>query len=289
MIRHFELENGVGERWSLTDTNTVFLIEPEGLGFSRSIEFGSLRDGFFAPYNDDAEQIEFRGTLKIANKDGRAYQRYQELVDWMMQADSLKLVYRPAMVDEFFLNIRIQALEKTELTMVWLDCPITLTALSPWYSATMQRIVVEQEEFIDQAKRYDYTYSYRYNLDQPSGTVQFEIGGHLPADIDLRLVGPAESPKVTVRDESDGVVVGIVDLTGLSVPSGSTLLISSVRNTAGVWLDGESVIDRLELYADVSVYPHVRQGHTATLKLELGGGSKPTSVQLRVFEYYVSR
>ena len=210
--RKFYLEAASGERRDLNGADGVWLTEPAGLGLSLSPGFANARQGFFAVVQtDDVPQGSVYGTLIFTGP--TPYARYSALLDWALAAPGLTLVYSPG-GEEFYRRVSLVSLTKGEIKAPgWLSCELTLTALTPWYRPTQQRLSMESTS----AAAMRYPFIYDDDLIYASGnvgsmTALLQAAGHLPSALSLSYAGAAVNPTVRLTGQSSGTVYGEISL-----------------------------------------------------------------------------
>lgn len=288
MIRQFSFLRPSGERLSLNAPDEIFLENPQGLGLSFTVDTYSLGDGFFVAPSVQAEQVLFQGELIFVN-DGTAYERYESATNWLLTSESLTLLYQPYSGAMYYRDVKLERVEKSEITGISLVCPVSFVTLTPWYTPTSHKFALSFTAEGAAGKRYAYRYSYRYIEDHPAGTISVDVGGQLPGAVRITLYGLMQSPKVTVTDRLTGEVYGVIDLTGVVLNAGDSLVISSVRHNQGVWINGTNIIDRVELYDSVPLFPQLPPGRSVIIAVETTTVQQTDVGIVNVYEYYRTR
>lgn len=137
--RQFTLQNSRGESLNLLDQNGpqlssidlcgIMFFEPDGLGYEESEDWLQLGTAF-RPVNITQAQRTISGKMYFLGED-KAYERYFNFVRFIRQTP-LTLIYKA--YDTFYIDVRVQSLEKTELTKYGvLECKIKFMALGPFY------------------------------------------------------------------------------------------------------------------------------------------------------------
>lgn len=249
-MRKFAIENGIGERKTLTDFSEQFLTVPTGLGFKNKNKYASAEPGFFIATAKDEEQGQIGGTLTFIGTN--VYEKYREIADWLLNNNGLKLVYSPFGEKEYYRDIIIDAISKGERTSFsLLETPVTITPLTPWYDK--YRLTFEfAAPTDDNYKTYTFVYPYIYAPSAQPNSKDFEIDGHYPGEVELRANGPLTSPRLTLKNTFTEEIYGELDLSNVSILTGQTLYFSSRVNSSGVWRlvegeDPENLVDQMEL------------------------------------------
>ena len=132
MVREFKLINEKGQEYSLMDIKEhCLLTEPSGLGYSYESEYEQLGNTFITNIRR-IEQGQIEGQVNFLY-----YDNYKALVDFIEQAEKLKLSYKIPLnngVKEYFKDIQIQSLSKTEIkSNSVISETIIFDCLSLWY------------------------------------------------------------------------------------------------------------------------------------------------------------
>ena len=145
--RKFYLQNAEGARIDLNGADAIWARDPVGLGVEISPVTGDLGHGFFKTLQE-ANRLQGKPgfTLIFSDRD-RNYAQYRELMEWIAAAgDGLQLVYCPSGTDEFFRRVLLRTARKTEKNDVgWLEIPVELVTLSPWYLPSSLNFYLGQE------------------------------------------------------------------------------------------------------------------------------------------------
>lgn len=248
MIRKFYLENEYKQRLDLQDMeNAGLAIQPSGLGYDADatyIRVGShfVTDSFFDRQAMPAFRIIFRPDIGYIN--------YHKVIQFILSAKSLTLVYIPPMGTgmEYYRDIDVTSMSKTEIEADnILPMDITLPCKTPYYTQNNKRFEVKA---IEGEKRYDYKYPYRYN---EYSTLGFTItnDGHEPAAFEFVINGYTEYPLARLLD-ADGNTLQELKFP-LIVQEGEYLLYRSLDVARVVELhkaDGtvENLINMLDIY-----------------------------------------
>lgn len=230
-MRQFLIQNQYGEQIQLQG-GSVFLWEPEGLGFEYDIDFIGT-DGFFIETYREVEQVEKNGTLVF--KPGTPYQDYRELMSWILSAGKLTLGYNPDS-QWFYVNVAVSNVEKSELNIYGLlEVPITFMPLTPWYTPYNLNLTIDGEGVGD-VKRYIYSYPYRYSNSARAGVLDFTVQAQMPCDFELEIPGLVQNPVITATRLDTDEVIGVIDLSQVSADTGETLKFSTVPSEAGAFM-----------------------------------------------------
>ena len=286
-MRKFYIENNVGERLSLYDHHNLWLNLPKGLGMDMDVGYESVEPGFFEVSSFNEKQVPISGTLLFLTDN--PYKNFREITDWLITAASLKLVYCPYGKDEYYRDIHISKIEKGEKTLSrMLSIPAVILPLTPWYDRAHLTFIFTVSQDANH-KRYDYRYSYRYALSSIPNSVDFQIGGHYPGEIELRANGPFDSPILTLTNTVTKEVLGRLDLNGMVFSSSESLCFSTRINAPGVWkMSGgvkTDIIDEVFLDANVETFFNVPP-HTPVTATMIVSGTLDGGATMDVLKYY---
>lgn len=289
MVRKFALQNSIGDRLNLM-LKSSFFYSPTGLGFAEDKEYISPSDGFFYEINSKYSQPTISGQLLFLNLSS-AYADYRTVTAWINQEEDLKLVYCPYGSDEYFMDVKIAEISKSEITSEsYLACDITINGLSPWFSK--KPLTFDFQKSANGTKRYAYQYTYTYGVSRMPGSVDFQINGDFDGGIMFTAQGLAVSPILTLTRKDNGEILGQMDLTGTSIAKGEKLIFSSVSNNSGIWIERngerENIIDNAILREGVELFFKAPRNTNLTLNLEVSGTIEGSTI-VNVYSYWKTR
>lgn len=285
-MRKFFIENDIGQRIALSD-RSIWLNKPAGLGMRMANTYISAQAGFHVESAHDEEQSVVTGTMVFLRPD--TYESFRETTDWLMRSTGLKLIYLPYGSQEFYRDIDIESIDKTEKRLHrMLECAVSMRALTPWYSQinhVFEFMLDDGENY----KRYDYRYNYRYAQAFLPNSIDFEIDGHYPGEVEVIANGPIVSLVLKLTNTNTGEVYGVVDLGTISIGEGERLEYSSKTRDPGVWLVSAAgrrdVIDLVELHAGSETFFRVPPNIPVTATMTVGGQLE-SKATMRVTQYY---
>ena len=212
-MRKFYLENEIGSRLPLNGEEGIFLSNPAGLGMTMPSDFADIHYGFFREVSKNTEP-QSTVTCDLVFIGENAYADYRSFVDWCNGSVSLHLIYKPYGTTEFYRDVYISYLTKTELTDTrWLSVPASLACLSPWYRAAPTSMSMSTES----GSVLKYPYSYHADLiysSSSAGSMAADIpaGGHIPAAFELTYKGAIINPKISLVGSSSNITYGVCAL-----------------------------------------------------------------------------
>jgi len=266
---YLQLENGV--RLDL-NSEDVFFSYPQGLGYESAADYTNIGGGFFLQAEAKERQSVITGDIVFAS-----YGLYK---DNAMYLDAAQIVYAPEDV-EYLRDIVIQSVGKGELDATGLlICPVTILALSPWYTAQRRVLTMNPSAEIEKAKRYPYRYSYAYAYAGASGGISVSAGGQQPSPVKVTMQGRVVNPVISLY--RSGVLIGKA-APSVTVPEGSTLIYDSRPKNPGIWIDGVSVIDALSL--DYPNFFEIPTNAACTLRISASAFFS-SLVTIDIFDFY---
>lgn len=286
MKRKFYIENENGMRIDLNNRNNIFLEHPAGLGLVNEYDFADIGTAFYRNVYETAKQDNITGDLVFTKQ---SYQKYREFVDWIMAAETLTFVYSPIDGSEFFRDVELSYITKTELsTGRWLYAPISLLCTSPWYIPAPVNLSLTQQS--SGAMRYPFKYN--SSLIYGSSTAgnmasDLEVSGHIPAGLMVRYTGVAENPKF-ILTEADGTEIGRCEL-ATSISAGETIELSTAYGNCYVKkITAQGETDLLGV-VDISKNPYfkVPLNRSCVLRL-LADDVMQGTAEARLYAYYRS-
>ena len=226
-MRKFTLANQAGERQPLNGENRIWLVNPTGLGMNFDTAYSNIEEGFFGLTKKKEQQATVVADLVFVKT---AYENYRNLVDWLMKAERLYLIYQPVGNSQFWREVELNYLTKTEISDgKWLRTPISISGKTPWYLPTPAKVTMTKQ--LSDAMRYPFTYNDQLHYGISSvGDYAADIlpDGHIPAGLRMKYTGAIVKPLITLTGLS-GRIYGQIDI-GINFTSTERLEISSVPN-----------------------------------------------------------
>lgn len=285
-MRQFYLVNKDGQRYQLiNDFSKAFLWQPSGLGFGIDRSYKES-DGFFFEMNKEVEQTAKSGTLVFFGPD--PYPEYKAFMDYITHSEDLKLAYCPKN-NWYYVDIDVESVEKTEIEQDGtLQCSINMLPKTPLYLPYELNIDLSGD-LGTSIKQYDYKYDYVYSNTAVAGEIEFEIPAQMDSGLEITIPGAISAPSMEFF--ANGVKIGEIDLTSISVQLGEYVRYSSIPTSAGVYLySGGSEADitaQIGLNADYPTFFLLPPNQTikAVLQADVLTG---TTASLKVYEYFRS-
>lgn len=219
MVREFYLENESGQRFSLMDIeHGCLLTNPEGLGFSKSMEYEQVADDFVENINK-LNQAQIQGEINFIN-----YDNYRTFVNFVLSAESLKLIYQiPSgnAIEEFFKDINISELTKTEIKPNGVMTEsITMDSLGLWKKRTdiIYNITAQEDEV-----RWNFRFPSKF-VSYSNRQIIYSNTGHKKAAFLLEIPGYVIQPSLTIKQNGEVLDTITIDTT---VELGETLYYST--------------------------------------------------------------
>ena len=211
-MRLFYLQNESGSRIGLNNETGIFLSKPEGLGLEFGDTFADIDEGFFKMVSKKHRQRTISATLNFITK---PYESYNNFVNWCIAAKELYFIYNPY-GKEYYIHVEIDSLQKTEINEFgFLEAPIKLKYLSPWYIPYPAQISMVGEDVS----------VFMFGDDETDGSVldgddvligssseaftsEISAYGHLPAAIKLTFIGTTSQPVFRLVGKETGIEYG---------------------------------------------------------------------------------
>lgn len=283
-VREFNLINEKGQMFSLMDIeNFALLTDPDGLGYSYSNSYTKVGDVFINNFKEQ-EQTQFTGVCNFLY-----YENYTALVNFIESSKNMRLNYKVPLKDgsvkEYFKNIEIQSLGKTEKDPTGvLSCPISFDMVSLWY---------EQKEYNydmsagDNEVRWDFRWGSRF-ANYNSRKLEFNNTGHTLAPIYLEIDGAISNPEIIVTDSNNNVLFDL--LIEIEIAQYEKFIYSSV--------DGDLRIAKQNIdgtYENLFKQTYIDITKNNIFKLPLGSSNitiqaddEIVSAKLNIYPYYRS-
>lgn len=197
MVREFKLINEKGQEFSLIDIyNYCLLTDPTGLGYAYATEYQQLNDTFINNLRK-IQQGQIGGTLNFIN-----YDNYTSFVNFVEGSENLRFGYKIPYSDgtykEYFKDIQIQSLSKTQLqTNGILSEPVVFDCLSLWYE---ENTIIYTVEPLTNEIRWDFRWDSKFS-DYDSRSLQYINKGHIEAPIYAEIDGNVVNPKIELYIE----------------------------------------------------------------------------------------
>lgn len=197
MVREFKLVNEKGQEFSLNNIkNYALLTDPSGLGYGYDTQYQQLGNTFIENLRS-IQQGQITGTVNFIN-----YENYAKLVNFVESSESIRFSYKIPYSDgtykQYFKDINIQSLTKTQLQINGvLSETITFDCLSLWYE---ENTVVYTIEPLSNEIRWDFEWDSRFT-DYTSRNLQYINQGQVEAPVYIELEGPITNPEIQLYVE----------------------------------------------------------------------------------------
>lgn len=287
----FYLENGdTGERLPLQPKDNA-TYEPENLGFAENRSYSEVEYGFFGITQHSFTQPSLNGLILFWDDDERQqYKAYREFVDWVQKVNNLQIVYIPySDSEELYMDVMLDELGIPNPILYGpLECPITLTGTSPYHKKNPLTFLFRTQESANPMK-FTFKFPFQFSDSGARDAQVFTPTGHFPAAMELTVNGPVSNIYFKCEDAVTGEVIGVLDLSGVSVAAGDHIYYSSRPNADGVWkVSGNTRTDLVEsLNENVANFFTLPAGKSvrATLTADTAAGTEVTHA-LQVHEYF---
>lgn len=199
MVREFKLINEKGQEFSLMDIQKYCLLtDPDGLGYSYTTEYQQLGNTFISNLRK-MQQGQIAGTLNFIN-----YDNYTSFVNFVESSENLKfgykIPYKDGSTKEYFKDIQIQSLSKTQLqTNGILSEAVTFDCLSLWYE---ENTVIYKIEPQSNEIRWDFKWDSKFT-DYDTRNLQYINKGHVEAPVIIEIDGHIVNPRIELYVEGE--------------------------------------------------------------------------------------
>lgn len=198
MATRFYLENEKQNRIDLM-SKKHFFNSPTGLGFDKDIRYAKTGNAFIVDYKDDKQSIIKGNIIFIENP----YDNYKKVVDFIEQAEHLKLVYVPNYEEktkkEYFRDIEVSSLTKGEIVKGALTSSASFNCKSLFYTAEQRKFIIE---YVEDEPRFDVAnWGITFN-DYDDREIIIDNKGHVEAAIKIEMNGYLINPKIELRQNN---------------------------------------------------------------------------------------
>ena len=277
IIREFYLLNNFGQKWDLSTTSQTPLTSPTNLGIQNSYEFLDLGNKFLVN-SKSVSMTKPTGTIVFYN----GYQGYNDFMDFIANADSLRLFYKTT--DERYIDVEVESVAKTEKTRNVLQCQIVFNKLSYWKK---QNVVQVQGQSSTKGKIYPYTYSYVYSL-AGANNIRLTNSGNSPTPLTIEIQGNFSNPEYTLYDQNEiEIANGRINVTADT--STDILQIVATEGEENVYLIDEmgstSIYNKQDFSTDVFIMLPVG---TSYIEFRAGSSDEVFNYRLIYEERYIN-
>lgn len=279
-IRKFWLINNQGQRYDFTlKTNKVFLNEPSGLGFSKSVDGIRVGDDTIIT-SEELDMPTISGTILFYEKLEKAYKEYDDFVRFV-RFTPLKLYYQPPhLLSGFYTNCVITSLEKSEYTTEgYLACPIVFACSSIWTNADMTSLIVTNGQSLE-GKYYDLKRPYHYGTNTLSD-ITLNVDSDRETGFVFEVIGDVTNPLLLLTQNEKQY--GVIKLDG----NFDYVKVDSNDDSQDIYLEkGEIALTNPTMYQDLSIADGTSQ--VTFVKLRLGESKLAFSCDdISKFEGYI--
>lgn len=279
-VRQVSLMNENGEVINCM-LRSSFFNDLSGLGFDIDTKFLNYGDGFFSPMKRAYKQGSVEGQMSFLNR-ATAYEDYRKLMDWISMSETLRrdrairLCYAPYNDDRYMKDVILASISKGEIdTGGYLTCSISFVGLTPWY----------REDTLEITSR---------TISGVAGeNVTLKIDADLGGKFELKLAGSYTDPVIELFNGIN-VEIGIIDLTGLSVTTGQSIIISTLPGSIGIWKEDiygtrTNEIDSIVFHDGYEVFFDLPAREDITITIRTGSSSETFTGTLNVYSYWRTR
>lgn len=277
MIRKFYLiDKTTGKGFDLNNIRKAYLINPAGLGFEFNAGYTRVGHRFVQNYKHD-KQVPFEGTIVCASN--KPYRDMGEFFDYIRGMKEPTILYKTD-GGEFYKDMDIISLEKTEISEGALQCPITFMPKSLWYDETV--FSVESGQNIQGGKKYEYEYAYMYN-DVSSKVIHLLNRGSEGAEFAVDIEGPISNPYIQVVKNNE--TLNEIRITA-EIDTDETFRYSAIDSQLYAYVDGETrrnLFEGFTIGSGQSNFFDIPQGD---VYLIVGASNEIRNAKFKIQRYY---
>lgn len=193
-IRNFYFENEKGKKIDCQKVDgNLFLYNVTGLGFEKEVDYVRVGNTF-VKNKEELKQNVIDGELEFYNM---TYDEYKTFIDFILQAEALKLIYVPKRTNriEYYRDIDVVKIEQNgEDDYNVMLSPISLYCKSLWYK---QNNIVYTADNVEDELRWDFSWNPTF-ADYEHRSIIFENNGHVEAPFLLEMGGYIENPSISI-------------------------------------------------------------------------------------------
>lgn len=272
-VRRFLLENEKGQKFRMDSLEDgCFLTSPTNLGYSYNIDFIQIENNFIEN-NRKIQQKNPSGVLYF-----KSYDKVKEFTDFVEGSEKLKWLYIIPFENEekeYYRDVTILKLDKTEKQGKWLACPVEFGSTSLWYEA---KEVVYTIDSITNEIRWDFKWDSAFSS-YDNRNIIFENKGHTEAPFKLELHGEIINPVIKILEDEKEVKV--LELTGLTISNGETFIYNTKDTELEISKNGTNLFDFLN--PNFVNFYKLRKGAS---KIRLSAQNEITSGSLTIYVQY---
>lgn len=279
MVREFYLENEIGQRFSLMDIEKgCLLTNPDGLGFTRSLQYEQVEDDFVENINK-LNQAQISAEINFLN-----YTNYRKFVDFVLSATALKLIYIIPInneKEEYFKNIVVSDLTKTEIKNNGVMTEtITMDSLGLWNkkSDIVYNVVSQDDEV-----RWDFRFPSKF-VSYSIRQIIYNNTGQKTASFLLELPGYVINPKLTIKQNNEEIGTIEIDNT---IDIDETLYYCTKPSDMYIYkVDSNGVRTNLFSLLDIN-NKNFFQLPQGTSEISLEADNQITKAKLTIYQEYI--
>lgn len=245
--RKFWLINSLGNRYDFTESTTIFLESPSGLGFKRGYSYVKVGNSELIT-SQQFNLTDIQGDLLFMHKtNGQKYEAYLNFIQFA-KYKPLEFHYQtPNELKSYHCDVLFTQADKSETGEdSILRIPVTFHRLTEWITDKEDAYVFDNTP-LDEGKYHDLVYDYHYAGTNLSNGVLSNNGTDDIGFI-IEINGLCTNPQFTISQ--NGEVYGICKITGTY----DYVMIDSVERTESMYLEyNGSVITNPEQYQDFTV------------------------------------
>lgn len=192
MIRHFALENELGQRWDLDSLATGFFYEPQGLGYAMEQSYNRVGTNWIRNYFRDT-QTTISGTVVFGTE--QPYVAFADFNAYVNGSQQLKLIYETD-AGEYLKDIDVVKMDKSEINHErhTLDVAVEFLSTGLYYQNYFDRYIIQP---VEGEVRWDFRWPARFN-DYLNREMRVVNDGHVEAAFMAEINGYAQNPVIDI-------------------------------------------------------------------------------------------
>lgn len=217
MTVEFGLINSYGQEYALTDVNTGFLTEVEGMGYALENSYARVSNAWITISSNNA-QGQITGSIYFYSSD--VYAKKAEFEAFIRSSKKLALRAKNDL-SEKYTDVDITEYSVQAINNSLLQVTVSMMRKTLWYTRANENInIVVSDSAIT---RYPYIFPSTFN-EYDNSSLKINNDGSVPAAFIIEIHGPIANPVITI--EQDDAELSRVEITA-TLSSGQRIIYSS--------------------------------------------------------------
>jgi len=275
-----------GDELNLNQKSHI-LTNVEGLGHENTNTFALASATFLLAHTEPA-QGKLVGDILFMDLEN-AETDYQEVVDFIEKASTLKIRYVISQALIFYADVALEYIQKGEIdySVMALVVPIGLNLLSPWYKSYRRHFLFGETE--SDGFLYPALYPVLYSAKSISGATEITVNGHYDAGFVVECDGLMTNPAVTLTDVETGEILGRMQALGVTIAVEEQLVFDTRDATPGVYkIDSSGTVTDLSNTLELSNRNFFSIPKNRLCRMSVSSSTSTPDGTVTVYEYYKS-